>query len=38
MTLDNYGDVFDELDGAERVNAEKAIDEARSTYRCRRTA
>lgn len=31
MALDTYGHVFDELDGAEKVNAEEAIAQARST-------
>jgi integrase len=33
MALDTYGHVFDELDGAEKVNAEEAIAQARGT-RC----
>lgn len=31
MTLDTYGHVFDELDGAEKLNPEQAIRAARST-------
>jgi hypothetical protein len=33
MALDTYGHVFDELDGAEKMNAEEAIWKARRT-RC----
>ena len=33
MALDTYGHVFDELDGAERVNVEEAIRKARNA-RC----
>jgi hypothetical protein len=30
MTLDTYGHVFDELDGAEKLNPENEIREARN--------
>jgi hypothetical protein len=33
MALDTYGHVFDELDGAERVSAEQAIQKARAEPR-----
>lgn len=33
MTLDTYGHVFDELDGAERISAERAIRKARAGAR-----
>jgi hypothetical protein len=32
-TLDTYGHVFDELDGAERISAEQAIRKARAEAR-----